>query len=355
MNNPQQPRLPNPPPHTPPSEQNDDALQPQTLPQYHKSNPIHPTLPHAEDNNSLTPKETHQILTGGKNFDEKNEKNSKKVDPLTTKKGLTRFVLNLLYGSLILSALIGIGAIMFGNDEYGGNAAATIGLLIAVDFVLVLGLIPRIPVYRYSMWIIGILAFVLTTIAVWLPQGETLYSDYYPYEIIVRPKNMSEIFAGIGGALWLLLATVSILALVSVAYGFVKRVNKTAVIVYWAMHFVAVAGTIPLAIALAANRYAGQDNTLQWKIYLSAFVLSATLLLILSIAVLHNVFTKQMAEKKKAAQMVSSLPRQNHSEYAQNASSSRNVSQPVNETSHPHNNTPAKVQEREEHTAKNNE
>lgn len=327
------------------------------LPQYDKNNPVHPTLSHTDDENSLSKEEMFDIITGDDKADKKknSKEEKKKVDPLTTKKGLTRFVLNVLYGSLILSALIGIGAIMFGNDTYGGNAAATIGLLIAVDFVLLLGLIPRIPVYRYSMWLLGILAFILSTIAVWLPKGEVFYNEYYPYEVISRPKNMSEIFAGSGGALWLFLATVSALALVSVGYGLVKKVNKTAVVIYWVMHFVAVAGTIPLAIALAGNRYVGQDNMMQWKIYLSAFVLSATLLLILSIAVLHNVFTKQMADKKKKAQMVDALPRKNHSEYAQNASSSRNVSQPVNETSHPHNNTPAQVQEREEHTAKNNE
>lgn len=363
MNNPQQPELPNSAPtpytYTSPSEQNSEAeiFQPQPLPQYYKNNPVHPTLSHTDDGNSLPKEEMFDIITGAdKANKKKNSKDEKKkVDPLTTKKGLTRFVLNVLYGSLLLSALIGIGAIMFGNDTYGGNAAATIGLLIAVDFVLLLGLIPRIPVYRYSMWFLGILAFILSTIAVWLPKGEVLYNDYYPYDVISRPKNMSEVFAGTGGALWLFLATVSTLALVSVGYELVERVNKTSVVIYWVMHFVAVIGTIPLAIALAGARYVGQDNMMQWKIYLSAFVLSATLLLILSIAVLHNVFTKQMADKKKRAQMGNALPRQNHSAYAQNASSSRNVLQPVNEIRHPHNIAPVPVQEREEHAAKNNE
>ena len=334
MTNPQQPELPQsaPTPYTysSPSEQNSEAenFQPQTLPQYYKNNPVLPTISHADDENSIPKEEMFDMLTGADKADKKkNSKEEKKtVDPLTTKKGLTRFVLNVLYGSLILSALIGIGAIMFGNDTYGGNAAATIGLLIVVDLVLLLGLIPRIPVYRYSMWFLGILAFILSTIAVWLPKGEVFYNEYYPYDVISRPKNMSEIFAGTGGALWLFLATISILALVSVGYGLVEKVNKTAVVIYWVMHFVAVIGTIPLAIALAGNRYVGQDSMMQWKIYLSAFVLSATLLLILSIAVLHNVFTKQMAEKKKSAQMVRSLSRQGQSAHTQNTSSFDNPS-----------------------------
>lgn len=360
MNNPQQPETPSSTPtpytYTSPSEQNSEAenFQPQTLPQYYKNNPVHPTLSHADDENSLSKEEMFDIITGGeKRGAEKRE--NKKVDPLTTKKGLTHFVLNILYASLTLSALIGIGAIMFGNDTYGGNAAATIGLLIAVDFVLLLGLIPRIPVYRYSMWFLGVLAFILSTIAVWLPKNEVEYSNYYPYGMIARPKNMSEIFAGTGGALWLFLATVSTLALVSLGYGLVEKVNKTAVAIYWAMHFVAVIGTIPLAIALAGNRYVGQNTIMEWKIYLSTFVLSATLLLILSIAVLHSIITKQTANKKKRAQMVRALPRQNPSAYAQNASSSRNFSQPVNETNQPHNNALAPVQEREGHPTKNNE
>lgn len=251
----------------------------------------------------------------------------------TPKKTITQFILNLLYTSLIISALIGIGAIIFGNDEYGDKATGTIGLLILVDLLLLYGLLPKNPFFRYSIWINTVIAFAFTTLSLWIPRpfnDGMDYSDTYPYEIIPRPKGLAEVFQGIGSGLWLILTTLVILSLISLAEPLIKKAGKIAVGFYWALIAIAITGTLPLAFAIALSRTIDKDYDIFLKIYASAFILSSTIFFILAISIVHNLlknYSKTRLENQKrnlnamnSPQQSFQAPHNNNAQQSQQAS-----------------------------------
>jgi len=210
---------------------------------------------------------------------------------------ITQFILNLLYSSLIISALVGIGAIMFGNDEYGDRAFSTIGLLIVVDIVLLLGLLTKYHVYRYLVWGFGVLAFSFTTAGIWSPRPGPVYNDFYPYDIVDRDKVFSEYLLDIGGALWLMTLTLVLLSVFSLLKPWIDKINSTTRIFYWVLQGVAIIGTLPLMFFMMLSRNVNTDYSIPLKIYASAFILSSTIVLILGIASLYKVISDSNNKK----------------------------------------------------------
>lgn len=210
-------------------------------------------------------------------------------------KVITQFILNLLYVSLIASALIGIGAILFGNDEYGGNAFATIALLVLVDILLIIGLFTKISSFRYTIWIMTVLSFVFSVLGIWITKTSEYYNpgvgfeNEYDYDYYSSmPKELSEYFSDIGVALWMLTITIVLLSIVSLAQPLINKLGKGMIALYWSLNFIAIAGTIPLAISIAASTRTNMEHTMPLKIYLSTFMLSATIVVILGIAVTYQ-------------------------------------------------------------------
>lgn len=209
---------------------------------------------------------------------------------------LTQFILNILYGSLIIAAFIGIAAIVFGNDEYGSKAAGTVFLLIVVDGILLLALLPKNTLFRYSMWGLSILAFAFTTLGIWLPKNSMVYTDVYPYEVIPSERTIGEICQGIGTGFWLLLVTVILLSFVSLAEPLIEKTGKRAIGFYWALIIIAIAGTLPLAISSPITINTGVNPDIPLKIYASTFILSLTIVLILGIAIIARIILEAKAK-----------------------------------------------------------
>lgn len=210
-----------------------------------------------------------------------------------TKANITQFILNLLYASLILSALIGIGAILFGNDEYGGNAFETIALLIAADVVLLLGLITKIPAFRYTVWGSTVLAFAFTVLSIWTPRlGIEYQHDKYDYVYWENPpKVLTDYFSDLGLAFWMITATLLMLSIISLAIPLINKLNNFSIALYWIIYPVAIVGTLPLATAAATSMTTNPDYSIYLKIYLSAFILNTTIFIILGISLLYKVIT----------------------------------------------------------------
>lgn len=218
-------------------------------------------------------------------------------------KVITHFILNLLYISLIASALIGIGAILFGNDEYGGNAFATVALLILVDILLIVGLFIKIPSFRYTIWGMTVLSFIFSVLGIWVTKTPEFYDpsvgfeNEYDYEYYSSvPKELSEYFSDIGAALWLLTITIVLLSIVSLAQPLINKLGKGMVALYWSLNFIAIAGTIPLSISIAASTRTNMEHIMPLKIYLSTFMLSATIVVILGIAMIYQAIVNSQAK-----------------------------------------------------------
>lgn len=209
---------------------------------------------------------------------------------------LTQFILNILYGSLIIAAFIGIAAIVFGNDEYGSKAAGTVFLLIVVDGILLLALLPKNTLFRYSMWGLSILAFAFTTLGIWLPKNPVMYSDIYPYEKVLSERTIGSICQGIGVGFWLLLATVVLLSFVSLAEPLIEKTGKRAIGFYYALIIIAITGTLPIAIAFPVTIHTGTNPDIPLKIYASTFILSLTIVLILGIAIIARIILEAKAK-----------------------------------------------------------
>lgn len=209
------------------------------------------------------------------------------------KKKTKQLVLTLLYASLIISALIGVGFIMFGTDDtYSGKAFSTIGLIFLVDIFLVIAVMSKIAFLKYTSWGVTLAAFVFACLSVWTAPPEPQYYDTYGAPAPERSLTASEVFGDIATGLWVLAVSMVLLAAFSILYKLIVNINTVTKSLYWTLVGVAIAGTLPLSIALAVNKKVWDDFTIEGKVYLSAGIISVTLVAVLLIALVNHIINK---------------------------------------------------------------
>lgn len=288
-----------------PSNNQQQQYSPHSLPDYMNSpNPYNMNNRNAPQvNRNQQPAQQYDIPRSTQDKNPYNQaqtpaKEAKNQKPLKHRK-ITQFILNLLYGSLIISALIGVAAIVFGTDEYGGKAFGTIILLLFVNGLLVLGLLPKNAFYRYGIWLTSILAFAFTTLGIWIP--EPPIDDIYDYTIGApwTPQiTASLITEKIGNGLWLMLFTIVLLMFVSIAEPLIKTLDKFGKTIYGVLQIIAIGGTIPLALAIAFDYYKTIWTDTAVKLYASTFILSSTMVVILAISIIYKLVSDRNEKKK---------------------------------------------------------
>lgn len=219
------------------------------------------------------------------------------------KKGSKQVVLTLLYASLIVSSLIGVGFILFGNDNtYSGKAFSTIALIVLVDAFLMLALMSRIPALKYSSWGLTLISFVFSCLTIWLPSPQAEWKDVDPYKQVEQPRVLADVFGDIAYGLWALAVSVVLVAAFSILYKMIARINTLTKTLYWIMLGVAVVGTLPFSISISLDNDVFDNFTMEAKIYLSAIIICITIAVVLVIALINNAITNKNGTNLNAVQ-----------------------------------------------------
>jgi len=146
-----------------------------------------------------------------------------------------KFITKLLYGSIALAGLIAATVILFAkSDDAIGNSIGTAFLIILTDGFILLGLVSRHQILKIALWVSSIYAMAMSTLFIWLPRPELVYSSYREYDYGISAytpegeaqNNLIETFGNLTFGAYILSFGLSIAVLFSLFSSLIESNKK---------------------------------------------------------------------------------------------------------------------------------